>query len=47
MISTPEARLLFDPLDNQLKSSAPATQVCSTVAGMLDELRDNIEGQLR
>jgi len=42
-----EAQLLFDSLSNQLKSTAPATQVRSTVAGMLDELREDIEGELR
>lgn len=50
MISSREARegqLLFDSLGNQLKSGAPATQVKSTVAGMLDELREDIEGELR
>jgi len=50
MISTREAReaqLLFDSLANQLKSGAPATQVNSTVAGMLDELREDIERELQ
>ena len=49
-ISAREAReqqLLFDSLDNQLKSSAPATQVKSTISGMLDELREDIERELR
>jgi hypothetical protein len=42
-----EAQLMFDNLGNQLKSSVPPTQVKSTVAGMLDELREDIEGELR
>jgi hypothetical protein len=42
-----EAQLLFDSLDSQLKSSAPATKVRSTIAGMLDELREDIERELR
>lgn len=49
-ISAREAReqqLLLDNLDRQLKSGAPATQVKSTVAGMLDELREDIERELR
>ena len=49
-ISAREAReqqLLFDSLNNQLKSGAPATQVKSTISGMLDELREDIERELR
>jgi len=49
-ISAREAReqqLLFDSLNNQLKSGAPATQVKSTITGMLDELREDIERELR
>jgi hypothetical protein len=49
-ISAREAReqqLLFDSLGNQLKSGVPATQVKSTVRGMLDELREDIERELR
>jgi hypothetical protein len=49
-ISAREAReqqLLFDSLDKQLKSGAPATQVKSTISGMLDELREDIERELR
>jgi len=49
-ISAREAReqqLLFDSLDGQLKSGAPATQVKSTIGGMLDELREDIERELR
>ena len=42
-----EAQLMFESLGNQLKSSVPPTQVKSTVAGMLDELREDIEGELR
>jgi len=50
MISAREAReqqLLLDSLDQQLKSGAPATKVKSTIAGMLDELREDIERELR
>jgi hypothetical protein len=49
-ISAREAReqqLLFDSLDNQLKSGAPPTKVKSTISGMLDELREDIERELR
>ena len=49
-ISAREAReqqLLFDSLDKQLKSGAPATQVKSTVSGMIDELHEDIERELR
>ena len=49
-ISTREAReqqLLLDSLGNQLKSGAPPTQVKSTISGMLDELREDIERELR
>jgi 1,2-phenylacetyl-CoA epoxidase PaaB subunit len=49
-ISTREAReqqLLLDSLDDQLKSGAPATKVKSTISGMLDELREDIERELR
>jgi hypothetical protein len=49
-ISAREAReqqLLFDSLDQQLKSGAPATKVKSTIGGMLDELREDIERELR
>lgn len=49
-ISTREAReqqLLLDSLNNQLKSGAPATKVKSTISGMLDELREDIERELR
>ena len=49
-ISAREAReqqLLFDSLDNELKSGAPATKVKSTISGMLDELREDIERELR
>jgi hypothetical protein len=42
-----EAQLLFDNLGSQLKSQAPATQVRKTVAGIVDELREDIEGELR
>jgi aminoglycoside phosphotransferase (APT) family kinase protein len=47
VISAREAQLLFDSLSNRLESDAPATQVSSTVAGMLDELREDIEAELR
>jgi hypothetical protein len=49
-ISAREAReqqLLFDSLGNQLKTSAPATKVKSTISGMLGELREDIERELR
>ena len=49
-ISAREAReqqLLFDSLDKQLKSSAPATKVKSTVSGMIGELHEDIERELR
>jgi hypothetical protein len=49
-ISAREAReqqLLFDSLDNQLKSGAPATKVKSTVSGMIGELHEDIERELR
>jgi len=42
-----EAQLLFQSLDGQLKSGAPASQVRSTVSGMLEELREDIERELR
>ena len=49
-ISAREAReqqLLFDSLDQQLKSGAPASQVKSTVSGMVEELHEDIERELR
>ena len=49
-ISAREAReqqLLFDSLDNQLKSGAPATKVKSTISGMIGELHEDIERELR
>jgi len=49
-ISAREAReqqLLFDSLGNQLKSGAPATQVKSTISGMVEELHEDIERELR
>jgi hypothetical protein len=49
-ISAREAReqqLLFDSLGNQLKSGAPATKVKSTVSGMIGELHEDIERELR
>jgi hypothetical protein len=42
-----EAQLMFESLDNQLKSGVPATKVKSTVHGMLAELREDIERELR
>jgi len=42
-----EQQLLFDSLDKELKSGAPATKVKSTVSGMLDELREDIGRELR
>ena len=49
-ISAREAReqqLLFDSLDKQLRSGAPASQVKSTVSGMIGELHEDIERELR
>ena len=49
-ISAREAReqqLLFDSLGEQLKSGAPATKVKSTVHGMIGELHEDIERELR
>ena len=42
-----EAQLLFDSLETQLKSGAPAVEVNSTVYGMLEELSEDIAGELR
>ena len=42
-----ESQLLFDNLGNQLKTSAPATKVRATVNGMLEELREDIQRELR
>jgi len=42
-----EQQLLFDSLDKQLASGAPATEVKSTVSGMLEELREDIARELR
>ena len=42
-----EAQLLFDSLGNQLKSGGPATKVKATVNGMLEELREDIQRELR
>ena len=42
-----EAQLLFDSLDKKLQASAPATEVKSTVSGMLEELREDIARELR
>jgi hypothetical protein len=42
-----EAQLLFQSLDGKLKSGAPATEVRSTVSGMLEEFREDIERELR
>ena len=49
-ISAREAReqqLLFDSLEKQLKSGAPASEVKSKVSGMIDELHEDIERELR
>jgi hypothetical protein len=49
-ISAREAReqqLLFDSLGKELNSGAPATKVRSTVSGMIDELHEDIERELR
>lgn len=49
-ISAREAReqqLLFDSLDKQLKSSAPPAKVKSTISGMIEELHEDIERELR
>jgi thioesterase domain-containing protein len=49
-ISAREAReqqLLFDSLDKQITSGAPATKVKSTVHGMIGELHEDIERELR
>jgi hypothetical protein len=42
-----EAQLLFDSLGKKLQASAPATDVKSTVSGMLEELNDDIASELR
>jgi hypothetical protein len=42
-----EAQLLFDSLGTKLKSGAPPAEVKSTVSGMLEELREDIAGELR
>ena len=50
LISAREAReqqLLFDALGNQLRTSVPVAQVKSTVTGMIDELHDDIEAELK
>jgi hypothetical protein len=39
--------LLFDSLGNQIKSGAPATKVKSTISGMIGELHEDIERELR
>ena len=49
-ISAREAReqqLLFDSLGKQLKSGAPPAKVKSTVSGMIGELQEDIERELR
>jgi len=50
LISAREAReqqLLFDSLANQLKTSEPATRIKATVTGMVEELNDDIAGELK
>ena len=42
-----EAQLLFDSLKTKLKSRASAPEVNSTVYGMLEELSEDIAGELR
>jgi hypothetical protein len=42
-----EAQLLFDSLGKKLKEGAPPAQVKSTVSGMLEEFREDIERELR
>ena len=42
-----EAQLSFDSLGKKLKDGAPAAQVKSTVSGMLEEFREDIERELR
>jgi hypothetical protein len=42
-----EAQLLFDSLGKKLQANAPATDVKSTVSGMLEELREDIARELR
>jgi hypothetical protein len=42
-----EQRLLFDSLGNQIKSGAPATKVKSAISGMIGELHEDIERELR
>jgi hypothetical protein len=42
-----EAQLLFDSLGKKLQANAPATEVKSTVSGMLEELREDIARELR
>jgi hypothetical protein len=42
-----EAQLLFDSLGKKLQANAPATEVKSTVSGMLEEFREDIARELR
>ena len=42
-----EAQLLFDSLGKKLQANAPATDVKSTVSGMLEEINDDISRELR
>jgi hypothetical protein len=42
-----EAQLLFDSLGKKLTDGAPAAQIKSTVSGMLEEFREDIERELR
>ncbi len=42
-----EAQLLFDSLGKKLKDGAPASEVKSTVHGMLEEFRKDIARELR
>ncbi|RZN33896.1 hypothetical protein CWO90_08680 [Bradyrhizobium sp. Leo121] len=42
-----EQQLLFDSLDKEITSGAPATKVKSTISGMIGELHEDIERELR
>ncbi len=42
-----EVQLLFDSLGKKLKNGVPASEIKSTVHGMLEELREDIARELR
>jgi len=42
-----EQQILFESLGYQLKTSVPATQIKATVNGMVDELQDAVESDLK